>query len=246
MKWRISLNVNWNILFALSIVFACLTACDKEPVSPPPPVTASPPPTASFPKTFLSLGDSYSIGSSVSVEDRFPIQTRNLLVQAGLQVSSPNILAVSGWTTGNLLFSLSQSPPPSNYDIVTLLIGVNNQYQGRTQEEYKTEFSSLLQKAISYAGSRKNRVFVLSIPDYSVTPFAQRSDTAKISRDIDAFNAINKQISLAAGVFYLDITAISREARYDQSLTAVDVLHPSGKQYARWAMLLAPLIQSAL
>ncbi len=228
-------------LFGLSIL-----GCSKEGATPNPVGPAVTPSDSPAVKSMLALGDSYTIGSSVSIEERFPVQARTRLVQAGVQVNQPNIIAVSGWTTGSLLASLNQSPPANNYDVVTLLIGVNNQYQGRPLEEYRMHFTSLLEKAIIYARGRKNRVFVLSIPDYSVTVFAQNSDTARISREIDSFNAMNKQITLAAGVAYLDITGISREARFDLSLTAGDGLHPSGKQYTRWAALLTPMIQAAL
>lgn len=197
-------------------------------------------------KTYLALGDSYTIGESVSEQGRFPVQTRLMLAQMGIAVDAPKIIAVTGWTTGNLLNALAQSPPANNYDIVTLLIGVNNQYQGRSQQEYQLQFTDLLNKSIGYAGGKKAHVFVLSIPDYSVTPFAANSDTARIAREIDEYNAINKQITTQAGVSYLDITPISREARTMPALVAQDGLHPSILQYERWAKLLAPLIKASL
>ena len=197
-------------------------------------------------KTYLALGDSYTIGTSVTAEQRFPNQAAVLLAQQGVQFKLPDIIATNGWTTGNLLASLASNPPVTRYDIVTLLIGVNNQYQGRTQAEYKSQFTDLLFKAIAYAGGKKSRVIVLSIPDYSLTPFAQNSDTARIAREINEFNAINQQVSSENGVTYLNITGISREAGLDPTLIAADGLHPSGKQYARWVALLAPLIKSAL
>ncbi len=245
MKSKSFLKILARIWFSCLFV-ATIIGCSKEGATPVPGGTSITPADSSVVKSFLALGDSYTIGSSVSIEERFPVQVRTKLVQGGLQMNPPNIIAVSGWTTGSLLASLSQSAPTNNYDVVTLLIGVNNQYQGRSQEEYRVQFTSLLEKAIFYARGRKNRVFVLSIPDYSVTAFAQNSDTVRISREIDAFNAINKQITLSTGVAYLDITGISREARFDPSLTAGDGLHPSGKQYARWASLLSPMIQAAL
>ena len=201
--------------------------------------------TAHTVKTYLALGDSYTIGTSVAAELRFPNQVAALLSQQGLQVKIPDIVATSGWTTGSLFSALANTPPTATYDIVTLLIGVNNQFQGRSQAEYKIQFTDLLNKAIGYAGGNKARVFVLSIPDYSVTPFAQNSDTARIAREINEFNAINKQVTNSTGVGYLDITGISREARLDPTLNATDGLHPSGKQYARWVALLAPIIKAA-
>lgn len=218
-------------------------ACSKENVAVP----VNPPQDSTSPAlSYLALGDSYTIGQSVGIEERFPVQTVNMLRQQGTQINLPVIVATTGWTTGNLLNALAANPPSKNYDLVTLLIGVNNQYQGRSQEEYRTEFSSLLGKAIEYAGGRKSRVFVLSIPDYSVTPFAQNSDTVTISNEIDAFNAINRQISQEAGVRYLNITDISREGRYDAEMNATDGLHPSGKQYREWAALLAPMMKASL
>ncbi|MEO5985105.1 MAG: SGNH/GDSL hydrolase family protein [Ferruginibacter sp.] len=195
-------------------------------------------------QSFLALGDSYTIGQSVTASERFPEITVSLLNASGKKIQPPRIIATTGWTTRDLLNALNNNP--GTFDIVTLLIGVNNQYQGKSQDEYRSQFTTLLLKAIQYAGNRKNRVFVLSIPDYSVTPFAQGSDVAKIAREIDQFNAINKEISLSNGVNYLDITPISREGKTDGSLQAGDGLHPSGKQYLRWAQLLAPIIAQQL
>lgn len=237
-------NIQMVSVFILVVI---LNACGKEPAAPTPVII---PPiiidTSANLKTYLALGDSYTIGQSVTIDQRFPFQTRSLLAMQGLQLKQPDIIATSGWTTGNLLSTLVNNPPSNNYDVVSLLIGVNNQYQGRSQDEYRIQFTDLLNRAVSYAGGRKNRVFVLSIPDYSVTPFAQNSDTARIAREINEFNQINKQITLLAGITYLDITPISREARADASLIASDGLHPSGKQYGRWATLLGPLIKAVL
>ena len=196
--------------------------------------------------TYLALGDSYTIGESVSVQERFPHQAVKMLHDNGVEVSTPQIIAITGWTTRNLLNALDANPPQNNYSIVTLLIGVNNQYQGKSITEYKIEFTTLLNRAIQYAGNKKNRVFVLSIPDYSVTPFAANSDTARIAREIDAFNQVNHDVSIQSGVTWIDITGISRQAKTDPSLIAIDGLHPSGVQYRKWAELLAPLIKLAI
>jgi lysophospholipase L1-like esterase len=187
--------------------------------------------------SYLALGDSYTIGQSVTEPERFPNQAAALLSAQDIPVGAPGIIATTGWTTKNLIDALNSGSIPNNYDLVSLLIGVNNQYQGRTIEEYKNEFTILLNRAIQYAGNRPTHVFVLSIPDYSVTPFASGSDKNKIATEIDQFNAANKQIASALGVNYLDITSISREN--DPALIASDGLHPSGKQYKRWAELLA-------
>ena len=192
--------------------------------------------------TYLALGDSYTIGESVNDTERFPVQTVQLLKEKKLDVSNPDIVAVTGWTTSDLLNALNNDPPPLTYSFVTLLIGVNNQYQSKSLEEYETEFAELLHRSISYADNNKNHVFVLSIPDYSVTPFASNSNVEMIAKQIDEFNAANKKISLNAGVHYIDITPISRDAKKMPSLIAVDGLHPSGIQYKRWSDLLAHAI----
>lgn len=197
--------------------------------------------------TYLALGDSYTIGEAVADTDRFPFQAIKILRSKNIKINDPEIIATTGWTTANLINAITSQPPRlQTYSVVSLLIGVNNQYQDRSIEEYKTEFTLLLNKAIEYAGSNKNHVFVLSIPDYSVTPFASGSDTAKISHEIDSFNLANKNISLQLGVNYIDITAISRESLKDPSLIANDGLHPSAKQYKLWSQLLASSIEKVL
>jgi lysophospholipase L1-like esterase len=191
-------------------------------------------------KKYLALGDSYTIGQSVLESERFPNQVVSLLRAQNIKINDPKIIATTGWTTKNLIDALNASPPQNNYDVVSLLIGVNNQYQGRNIDEYKLEFALLLNRSIQYAGNKPTHVFVLSIPDYSVTPFASGSDKVKIAAEIDRFNLENKKISSQLGVNYIDITPISREP--DPTLTAGDGLHPSGKQYKRWADLLAPSV----
>jgi len=232
-----------------------LLACEKPTAFGPstyiPPadtaVVTVPGDTASSPKTYLALGDSYTIGQSVSVADRFPVQTVALLNNLYTTFSQPEIIAQTGWTTANLLSAINSNPPSKpSYDIVSLLIGVNNQYQHRTQNEYRLEFTTLLERAIQYAGNKKNRVFVLSIPDYSVTPFASASNTALIAKQIDSFNLINKSLALQYQVNYLNITEDTRQAAVDPSLIASDGLHPSASGYAVWAAKLAPMIQLAL
>ncbi len=203
-----------------------------------------PAPTDPSAKTYLALGDSYTIGQSVAEAERFPNQTVTLLRARNLKINDPKIIATTGWTTKNIIDAINAATPANNFDVVSLLIGVNNQYQGRSMDEYKTEFTLLLNRSIQYAGNKPTHVFVLSIPDYSVTPFAGGSDRARIAAEIDQFNSANKTISLQLGVNYLDITSISREA--DPSLIAGDGLHPSGKQYKRWADLLVPLMLHAL
>ena len=197
-------------------------------------------------KSFLALGDSYTIGQSVADTDRFPLQTSRILIDNDIKPSPPQIIALTGWTTSDLLSAINSNPPSHDFDIVTLLIGVNNQYQGKSLENYKIEFTQLLNMAIGYARKTPSHVFVLSIPDYSVTPFAVGRDTTKIAHEIDEFNDANKTISTAAGVHYINVTPISKMAKNNPLLIATDGLHPSGKQYSLWSQILAPEIIQAL
>jgi len=193
-------------------------------------------------KRILALGDSYTIGQNVVEADRFPNQTIKLLQDKGIGLKYPaEIIAVTGWTTANLLNGIqTANPKPSPpYDAVTLLIGVNNQYQGRDTAEYRNEFIQCLNKAIFFSGNLTNKVFVLSIPDWGVTPFAAGQDRAAIAAKIDQFNAINKQVCQQMNIVYIDITPSTRQAATDPTLVANDGLHPSGKEYAKWAALLA-------
>lgn len=195
-------------------------------------------------KTYLALGDSYTIGQSVAENGRFPVQTVSMLNSLNIAFKQPEIIAQTGWTTGSLLNRIDNNSPLQNkYDIVTLLIGVNNQYQGRSQQEYRQEFATLLLRSIQYAGNDTSHVFVLSIPDYSVTPFASGRNTALIAAQIDSFNVINKSISEQYNVKYIDITTDSRQAAVYPSLIANDGLHPSAEQYALWVAKLVPAIR---
>ncbi|RKR85617.1 lysophospholipase L1-like esterase [Mucilaginibacter gracilis] len=198
------------------------------------------------PYTYLALGDSYTIGQSVDIKDPFPYQLQNIMAIKGFNVTTPNIIAVTGWTTGDLKNAIQQAGLNQQFDFVTLLIGVNNQYQGKSQTDYRTDFVQLLTTAIGFAGGNKQKVFVLSIPDYSVTPFAASANKAKIATEIDQFNAINSDESTKAGVNYLDITPISRQAAADASLIASDGLHPSAKMYALWVQQLSVQVAGQL
>jgi lysophospholipase L1-like esterase len=188
-----------------------------------------------FLQTCLSLGDSYTIGEQVPLYDNFPSQLIHLLRSNGYAFAAPEIIARTGWTTDELQHAIDHSILLPKYDMVTLLIGVNNQYRGRTAENYAAEFQILLQRAINFAGGDKKNVFVLSIPDWSATPFAEGRDRKRISSEIDQFNQINKEISLKAAVKYIDITPYTREAAVNAALLASDGLHPSGIDYRRWA-----------
>ena len=195
---------------------------------------------------FLALGDSYTIGESVFPAERWPAQLAVLLRAEGLQIDDPLIIATTGWTTGELWAGIERAAPAGTYDLVSLLIGVNNQYRGRGQDEYCQQFVDLLQRAIGFAGGQSGRVIVLSIPDWSVTPFAEGRDRAAIAAEIDAFNAINREEAEQLGAPYVDVTPISRTAANDASLIAGDGLHPSGKMYAEWARLALPIARQVL
>jgi lysophospholipase L1-like esterase len=194
--------------------------------------------------TYLALGDSYTIGESVPASDRYPSILSEELNKSNFIISSPEIIATTGWTTADLKNGIKNAGiSGKKYDLVSLLIGVNNEYQGRSAGEYKMDFKELLQTAIDFAGGNKKKVFVLSIPDYGYTP-SYRSDQLKISTAIDKFNAANKQVCDSAGVSYFDITPISRKGLEDPELVAPDGLHPSGKMYQEWVdMIKQDIIQ---
>ncbi|MEJ7677295.1 MAG: GDSL-type esterase/lipase family protein [Segetibacter sp.] len=189
---------------------------------------------------------SYTIGQGVQDFERFPAQTVQLLRDQDINVIDPKYIAMTGWTTANLISAINLENPSKDFDIVTLLIGVNDQYQHRDTNGYRTRFTEALNKAVDLAGGRNTHVFVLSIPDYSVTPFVSESDKARVSMQIDQFNGINKEITLQTGITYIDITPSTRQAANDASLIANDGLHPSGKEYSVWANMLAPLIKKVL
>jgi lysophospholipase L1-like esterase len=195
---------------------------------------------------FLALGDSYTVGESVEPGQRWPAQLTARLRERGFTFDDPLLIATTGWTTGDLSRALVQTGPLAPFDLVTLLIGVNNQYRGRSEEEYHQQFRALLQRAITYAGNDATRVIVLSIPDWSVTPFAsalgaEQNSLERIAAQIDRFNAINQAEAERSGAYYIYVTSVSREAGADRSLLAADGLHPSGKMYARWVNLVEPV-----
>ncbi len=189
---------------------------------------------------YLALGDSYTIGESVPESQRWPVQFVAALRQRGLAMADADIIARTGWTSADLQRAIEQQNSEQTYDLVSLLIGGNDQGQGLSIEDYRSRFKDLLNFAITAAGGDPTHVLVVSIPDWGATPFAEGQDRAAIGAEIDAFNAVNREESLAAGVQYFDITPISRQAASDPSLVAGDGLHPSGKMYAAWVELLVP------
>ena len=196
--------------------------------------------------TYLALGDSYTIGEGVPLHESFPYQVVQLLRKNGLTFHAPEIIAKTGWTTDELLSTLSATRLLPSYDFVCLLIGVNNQYRGRSLDEYRQQFETLLKKAVRLSANNPSRVIVLSIPDWGVTPYAAQRDRDKIAEEIDDFNLINKSIVLQHQTHYIDITPGSREAATNTSLITADGLHPSATEYTRWAKLVFDKIQNEL
>jgi lysophospholipase L1-like esterase len=195
---------------------------------------------------YLALGDSYTIGESVDESQRWPVQLAARLREGGVDIADPQIIARTGWRTDDLDAAITSANPQGPFDLVSLLIGVNNQYQGRRVDDYRPEFEALLQRAIAFAGGQGSCVIVLSIPDWGATPFASGQDRANIARQIDAFNTVNRAASEKAGVRYVDVTPVSRRAPQEPGLIADDGLHPSGKMYAQWVALALPHAKAAL
>lgn len=185
---------------------------------------------------YLALGDSYTIGSSEIPENRFPNQLVSKLEKDSIEFVEFDIIAQSGWKTTDLQNAINRENPPSDYNLVSLLIGVNNQFQRADTGTYRGDFTHLLEQAIKFAGGDKNLVFVLSIPDYGYTPFGASSKET-IEDEINWYNSVNKEITLKYGVKYYNITEISRQVETDNELLASDQLHPSGKMYKLWVEL---------
>ncbi len=197
---------------------------------------------------YLALGDSYTIGESVGEADRWPVRLVALLRERGVAVGDAEIVARTGWTVRELSQGIDAAAPRGPYGLVTLLIGVNDQYRGGDPGAYRTDFVAMLRRAVSFAGGRPDHVVVLSIPDWSVTPFAEGSgrDRSKIAVEIDRFNQINREETAKAGARYVDVTPISRRAATDRSLVAEDGLHPASAMYVEWARLALPAAAAAL
>jgi lysophospholipase L1-like esterase len=185
---------------------------------------------------FLALGDSYTIGERVAERDRWPDQLARGLREAHIPVGDPHLIARTGWTTDELSAAIATQGEIGTFGLVSLQIGVNNQYRGRTPEEYRQQFAELLTRAIRLAGGEKTHVFVVSTPDWGSTPFARNEgrDAKVVAGDIDGFNAVARDESIKHGVLFVDVTPISREVTVDPNLLAGDGLHPSGKMYTRW------------
>lgn len=195
--------------------------------------------------SFLALGDSYTIGEGVGEADRWPAQLAARLRARGRAIDHPRIIARTGWTTDELLRAIEADPLAAVCDLVTVLVGVNDQYRGIGVAGYRDSFDRLLGRAIQLA-KLPSHLIVLSIPDWSVTPFAASRDRSAIAREIDSFNDVNRGSARQAGARYLDITPISRTAATNAMLIAPDGLHPSAAMYSMWVDLLLPMAASAL
>lgn len=226
------------LILSLVVLLACQKDSFKMTTNTSPSLNTKPKNEISY----LAIGDSYTIGEAVPLEGGFPHQLTTILKDNGLDVGMPHIIAKTGWTTSELQAAIKAANLNEKFTIVTLLIGVNNQYRGESKEKYRKEFKELLQTATGFANGNKARVFVVSIPDWGITPYGLESgrDIPSISSDIDAFNAINKDETLAQGISYTDITPGSRLVTSDKELVASDGLHPSAKMYHEWAVQLAP------
>ena len=223
-------------------IFILMTACSAEN-----PTNVEPDNLIDKSKyRYLSLGDSYTIGESVAPEERWSMILTDMLRKNNVNIADPEIIARTGWTTAELMDGIKNRNPKGPYNLVSLLIGVNNQYRGQSLERYRTELQELLQQAIGFAGGNIERVFMLSTPDWGVTPFAKGSDQAKTASEIDAFNQVAKEECERLGIAFVDITPISRTAKNDISQIADDGLHFSGKMYRQWAEKALPTVQRLL
>jgi lysophospholipase L1-like esterase len=222
-------------LFRWLFLSLLLTAC----TNPPPRVSQT------HAVRYLALGDSYTIGESVSESARWPVQLARALRDAGIDVGDPVIIARTGWTTGELSAAMDEENPQPAFGLVTLLIGVNNQYRGLPEDAYRGEFVALLKRSISLAGGKASHVVVLSIPDWGVTPYARQvgADPEKVAAAINRFNAINEEETKKAGGKYVNITGVSRTRK---ELVADDGLHPSEEMYTEWVKAALPVCKAAL
>lgn len=238
--------VRYRMILLPSVLLFFLYACsanDEMPEMYSPPESGIP---VSGEKRYLALGDSYTIGEAVAAEQRWPVQLQRKLTGEGIKLATPEIIARTGWTTGDLADGIRQANPKGPYDLVTLLIGVNNQYRGLDTAEYRKQFRELLIQAATFAGNNYARVIVVSIPDWGYTPFGASRNRNDISKAIDRFNRINLEETRKTPAVYVDITAISRNGLAEPQLVATDGLHPSGEQYRRWVELIFPVAKNIL
>lgn len=232
-----SLKTSIKLFTAVFLISSCIAKDTK---------TNLPPNSSPDSYTYLALGDSYTIGESVKENERWPVQLADSLSLRGIKVSKPTIVAKTGWTTAELKDGIAQAELSKTYDLVSLLIGVNNQYRGYDIDIYKFEFRELLEQAISFAGGDSSKVFVVSIPNYGVTPFGIQKGEDRIRAELLEYDAIAKQISSEHGIPFVNITPISEDAKTNADLIAEDELHPSGKMYSQWTSKIIPIVTPLL
>lgn len=196
--------------------------------------------------SYLALGDSYTIGEAVDEQLRWPVQLAAKLSKNEFNVDDPRIIATTGWTTDELKAAIEAAEIDKQYGMVSLLIGVNNQYRDYPISQYEKEFTELLDMAVRFSFKGASRVFVVSIPDYGVTPFGQEKDPQKIATELDQYNDIAKAIAAEKGAVFINITDISKGAANDEELVASDGLHPSGKMYTQWVERIYPEVEALL
>lgn len=216
-----------------AIGLGCVESEEKRPIKETPELT------------YLALGDSYTIGESVHASLRWPVQLSDSLRELGVPLNHPRIIARTGWTTGDLLEAMDKRLEDEKFDLVSVLIGVNNQYQGKSIEEYEKELREVFDGAIAHSEHGVRGVFAVSIPDYGVTPFGAEN-REEITREIDQFNAVFKNVADEYEVDFYNITPISRRAAEEKDLTATDELHPSGKMYSLWVEEIADQVAEKL
>lgn len=198
--------------------------------------------------SYLALGDSYSIGEGVEAASRWPMQLALALRREGIAIADPRIIATTGWTSDELGSAMDAAEPLGEWDVVSVLIGVNDQYRGRAVADYVEGFTTLLQRSITLADANPRRVFVLSIPDWGVTPFARAElrSPRRIAQELDAFNTAAREVCESHDVAFIDITEISRELGAQPAMLVDDGLHPSAAMYAEWSRLALPVVRELL
>jgi len=195
--------------------------------------------------SYLALGDSYTIGEGVPEDSRWPVQLARALREEGIALADPRVIARTGWTVDELEWGIDAAEPLGEWDFVSLAIGVNNQYRGRSAVSYRGEFHTLLKRALRFARDRADRMLVLSIPDWGVTPFANTTPMQPdiIAAEIDAFNAAACEVCTQHGVAFVDITPVSRERGREEAMLASDGLHPSAAMYREWTAQALPVVR---
>jgi lysophospholipase L1-like esterase len=195
---------------------------------------------------FLALGDSYTIGEGVAKEERWPSHLTRRLEREGFGITDVQLIAQTAWTADELADAIDEACPRGPFDLVTLMIGVNDQYRSRPVDVFSPEYERLLQWSIGFAGGRAGRAIAISIPDWGATPFARERDRSRIGREIDAYNARARELARRVGVAWVDVTPASRATLLEPALVTADGLHPSAQMHARWSELIAPAAIAAL